>query len=44
VHPGRLDLVDYYKKFGFVPTETVPLLMAMPMRAVRRILDSVGDG
>ena len=43
VHPGRPDLVSYYKKFGFVPTETVPLLMAMPMRTVRRILAAVGD-
>jgi predicted N-acetyltransferase YhbS len=43
VHPGRPDLVDYYKKFGFAPADTAPLLMAMPMRAVRRILAAVGD-
>jgi predicted N-acetyltransferase YhbS len=43
VHPGRPELVDYYRKFGFVPTETVPLLMAISMREVRRILVAVGD-
>ena len=43
VHPGRSGLVDYYRKFGFVPTETVPPLMVISMQEVRRILNAVGD-